>query len=172
MANKFTVKKDLIEVSVDYLENESGDIVVIRNQITKDRIKDKLKNVKAKFVRPTYQLFNAFMEGSLKTQENGETHLDQVIFKSKKFQILLREIEDHDGTKFPVTRELLNDIVPDLAIAFIDEFDRKLDEERFEALKSAGAIPPELVGIAENFLNNVWSNGETVPENEDAKISE
>jgi len=165
--NKFMVKKDLIEVSVPYVEVDGGEILIIK----RERVADKIKLVKAKFARPNYKLFNIFMEGSIKQDANGDSFVDQIAFKQRKFRTLLRGFEDHDGTNYPLNQDFFDGIIPDLAIALVDEFDKSIDMEHWISLKKINAIPQEVIEDTEAVLNNIWGNKKE-EENTDVKPEE
>lgn len=148
--NKFLVKKDLVEVNVHYIESDD-EVIVIRDSSSIKKFKDKIKIVKARFLRPTFKTFNAFMQGCVEFGENGENKFDNLKYKNQKFKTLLREIED-GGEVFPVDSDLLENIIPELATAFIDEYDQIVDTERFNALVKVGVLPEKMLKDVEKAL--------------------
>jgi hypothetical protein len=156
--SKFTVNKSLVEVEVYYLEI-GDEIVVIQNQDTINRMKNKLKKVKARFIRPNYATFVAFMDGIVRNDPvTGEPQIDNIKLKRQKLGFLLKEMEDFNGEKIEVNQELINDMVPELAVALIDAMDRGSDLKRFQDLKSTGVIPEDILKDEENVIKNVWGD--------------
>lgn len=174
MASKFLVKKDLVEVRVGYIE-EGDTIIVIRDEEEdlKKTLKDKLKYVKCKFARPNYKIFNELMENCVKNRPDGNSYIDSVLFKRQKFSHLLREMQDDDGEQVTVNKELIDNIIPELAIATVDGFDKRMDEERFTVLKKTGAIPADVLVYLEALIKGNWSQDLAVqPEQDKSKESD
>ena len=144
MSSKFLTKKTPVEIEVSYLDF-GDEVIVVTNEEVKKRLKDKIKTLKARFHRMNYRTYNAIMNASLRTTENGDSVLNPVQLRSNKLRNLLIEIEDCDGEKITSSEQLLTNLTQEVAIALVDEYDNSVTNQKFELLKQAGAFSDEIL---------------------------
>jgi len=139
------VADDLVEVSIKYLQLGANDLIVLRTKEEEEFYakKQTAKICKAKFARPGWENFNNYLDNTIReSAEESASYLDTVRLRKNKFRTLLREMED-DGKKVLINRDLFAKIIPDLAIALVESYDNKLNEERHEILKDMGVFEEE-----------------------------
>lgn len=150
MSSKFIVKKDLVEVEIDYLDLPNNDIVIVRDKTAIDNaeIKKQVKTAKAKFARPGWKNFNTYLKGCIVPDPNSETGrmlMDNTLLRDQKLRTLLRALEDGDGEKIILNSDFFDNIEPDFGVALIDAFDDKISNERLQSLRDSNLLLPEPV---------------------------
>lgn len=133
--SKFTVKKSLIEVNLDYIELEEGDILLVENLEDKDTYREKIKTSRAWFERPNWNNFNKYIKGCVDIDPlTGHPFVDTISLRDKKFRNLLKRLVDGDGEQVVLDSEFFNNVIPEFAIALVQAYDEKLDHEKTETL--------------------------------------
>ena len=146
MSAKFTVKKDLVEVEIHYMELPNDEIIVIRDPsaIEQEDIKKQIKTARAKFARPGWKNFNTYIKGCIVADsETGAPLMDTISLRDKKLRTLLKGIEDGDGEKILLNSDFFDNILPDFGVALVEAFDDKIDNERLQSLKDGNLLLPE-----------------------------
>lgn len=139
MSNKFLVKRDLVEVSIKYIEVDD-EVVVVRNEESFVELGEQVKTLSAKFSRPNNKLYHSYMDDVVKEDVDGNISIDNLRLKDRKFRILIREFIDDDGEKFELNTQFLDNINPDIARALIDAYDNKIDSELYNLYVKSGII--------------------------------
>ena len=133
--SKFTVKKSLIEVNLDYMELEEEEIVLIDNFSDKEKYKEKIKTLRAWFERPNWSNFNKYIKGCVDIDPiTGTPFVDTITLRDKKFRNLLKKIVDGDGEEVLLDIDFFNNVIPEIAIALVRRYDTKLDQEKTDVL--------------------------------------
>jgi hypothetical protein len=140
----FKVSTKPIEITLDYIEyndddNEISHLIVIRNDEQRKIFEGKYKTAKAVFSRPRWETFNYYISGCVEENPiNNQRQIDMMKMRINKFGILLEELYDGDGEKVKLDQDFYQNVNPDFAVALVDEFDQKLNEERIKFLKKMG----------------------------------
>jgi len=131
--SKFTVKKSLVEVNLDYIELEEGDILFVENFDDKERFREKIKTARAWFERPNWNNFNKYIKGVIEIdQVTGVPYVDTITLRDKKFRNLLKRLVDGSGEDIKLDAEFYNNVIPEFAIGLIQAYDEKLEKEKEE----------------------------------------
>src|ERR1035437_1471709 len=164
----FSSKKP-VEVSVDYVE--IGDnVIIVDSAEQKEIFADKIKTAKAKFERPNWKNFNINIDGCMRDDtENGRFMLDPPKFREKKLRNLLLELIDGDGVKVNLDDKFFTNVLIDFAVALVDAYDKKLSDERLDALKDAGLLD-RITAIAKKKAEEEEAKEKQVEENKPSDV--
>lgn len=141
--NKFLVKKEPIEIEVDYIELDGEAIVVNDTKAISDKIK--IHTMKGRFRRPSFQTFNNYIKDAVEPDGKGGSFVNFNKMRENKFRTLFVELEDADGTIYEVTKNyaILTDLHPEIASAFLDKLETVVDENRFKKMMDANIFKEE-----------------------------
>ncbi len=133
--SKFTVKKSLIEVNLDYIELEDDEIVLVDGVKDKEKYKEKIKTLRAWFERPNWSNFNKYIKGCVDIDPiTGVPFVDTITLRDRKFRNLLKKLVDGDGEEVLLDIDFFNNVIPEIAISLIQGYDSRLDQEKTDIL--------------------------------------
>jgi len=133
--SKFTVKKSLVEVNLDYIELDDDEIVIVEGIEEKERYKEKIKTARAWFERPSWSNFNKYIKGCVDVDPiTGDPYVDTITLRDKKFRNLFKRLVDGNGEEVLLDIDFFNNVIPGFAIALVQGYDEKLDKEKTDIL--------------------------------------
>jgi len=140
----FMASSKPIDVELEYVELGESDIIIVRTDKQREIFEGQVKIAKAKFDRPRWSNYNAYISGCVKEETaSGRTELDITKLREQKLLHLLMALEDGDGNEVKLEANFYMNVHPDFAVGLVEAYDNKLNEERFEFLKGMGAIEGE-----------------------------
>jgi hypothetical protein len=101
--------------------------------------------------------------------ENGRFMLDPPKFREKKLRNLLLELIDGDGVKVNLDDKFFTNVLIDFAVALVDAYDKKLSDERLDALKDAGLLD-RITAIAKKKAEEEEAKEKQVEENKPSDV--
>lgn len=144
MNSLFTVKEDLIEIKVPYLELKNG-VIFFKEPEESGKFSDRLKTALAYFERPKWSNFSEYIKDCIFFDEKDqENKIDLIKLRHKKLAVLLKKLINGDGKEEKLTKEYIDNILPDFGIILVQKFDEKIEKEQEGALEQLQSIIEEI----------------------------
>ena len=134
----FMVSPTLVDVEVNYMEDENGELYILEEDKEKE-FEGKYKTAKAKFKRSNQKSFTQYISNCT-IVKNDIPMIDQVLLRDNKFKVLLVELIDGDGEKVELNKYFFDNVSPDLVSGLIEKYDNSILTDRINFLKKTGII--------------------------------